>query len=158
MVARWRQAALGALSVAAGCAGWAGPAGACVTHDLGAFQICVPPDWALKKNGVDSAAGSFRAAGLTVSVDFGLNADPLRIPRDAAAADEAAVTLDGLPARQVEYTLGATQHYFGVHVPQVRSAAMGALKFTLLGEAADAAALRELPAVVSTIRFKPPPR
>ena len=128
-------------------------------HDLGAFWIDAPASWSLTSGGMDSAAGHFTGERLRLDYDFGLYSDPLRLPQGATDVGERSVTIDGLPGRQVRYTLqrGADEpmHYLGVHVPAVRATSMGRLKLTVLAVSADVEQIRQAEAVMATIRFKP---
>ena len=117
--------------------------------------MCVPAGWQLKRGGIDSAAGSFRAPGLSVSYDFGRYSDPLPLPAEATEASEAPVMVDGHPGRKVAYTL-QTSRYVGLHVPSLRSASTGStMRLTLLAQATGETRLDDAAAAFSTVRFKP---
>ena len=154
-------AVFAALSIASA---WLGATpGAWLRHDLGAFWMQAPPGWTYSKGtGTDSAVGRLHSAGVSMDVDFGLYSDPLQIPEGAAYVKEQALTVDGLPARQVSYVMypaaAPPVHYLGLHVPVVRTTSMGKKKLTLLAQSADALPLKQAAAVMATIRFKPAPR
>lgn len=132
---------------------------ACVQTDLGPFVLCVPKHWEVRKGGVDSAAGRLTGKDLSISYDFGLYSDPLRVPVGATDVQESVILVGGLPARRVTYSVersGAVpMHYVGVHVPDVRQSSMGRLKLTLLAHTQDRQNFADVDALLPTIEFKP---
>ena len=144
----------------AGCVSAAAPAD-WRTWDLGAFQMRAPADLRLAAGGIDSQAGALTAAGLRIDYDFGLYSDPLARRDDTLDYQSRAGTIDRLDARFVRYRIApagqqAAQSCSGVHVPGVRSSGMGPLALTVLACADHAEGLRDVPAMLASIRFQAP--
>lgn len=153
----WLQTALLVLFGAVGCA--AAQSG---THwplrDFRTFTLRAPPDWLASEGAIDSQAGRLSGPDVTLDYDFGPHADPLQKPFGATGLTVQAATIDGLPARWVRFVLpgpagAATRSCVGIHVPQVRSAPKGPIRFTALACTADSAKLALATQVLATLRF-----
>ena len=149
-------------SFMAGCVAAAAPAD-WRTWDLGAFRMRAPADLRLAAGGIDAQSGALTTAALRIDYDFGLYSDPLDRRADTLDYQSRAGTVDGLAARFVGYRIApagaqAGQACSGVHVPEVRSSGMGSLALTVLACAEHADGLRDVPAMLASIRFQPPAR
>ena len=146
-------------SVAA-CVSAAAPA-AWRSWNLGAFDMRAPADLRHSAGGIDSLAGALTAAGLRVDYDFGLYSDPLARRDDTLDYASTTGKVDGLDARFVRFRIApageqAAQSCSGVHVPGVRNSGMGPLALTVLACATQVDGLRDVPAMLASIRFQPP--
>jgi len=126
-------------------------------RDLGGFALHTPADMQLRTGGIDSQAGTLTSDSLRIDYDFGLYSDPLAQREDALDFQSCGATVDGLPARQVQFRLqdaaGQSRSCIGVHVPQVRQSGMGPLRLTVLACADKPDQLKDMPAMFASIRL-----
>lgn len=127
-------------------------------RDLGGFALRTPADMQLRTGGIDSQAGTLTSEALRIDYDFGPYSDPLAQRADALDFHSGAITVDGLPARKVQFRLpdaatGQSRSCIGVHVPQVRQSSTGPMRLTVLACADKPDQLKDVPAMIATIRF-----
>ena len=148
-----------ALVVLSGCAMAAAPVD-WRTWDLGAFRLQAPAGLQHQASGIDSQAGALSADGLRVQYDFGRYSDPLTRRSDTLDYHADAGTVDGLPARFVQFRVkgqtGTMQSCSGVHVPQVRPSGTSMLSLTVLACADTREQLAPVSAILASIRFQAP--
>lgn len=145
--------ALGVLAASVGAA-----AGAqWPVRNLGPFELRAPASMALTQGGIDSMAGALADDRLRLDFDFGLNTDSLQAKPGATDYRMRTMTVDGLPAHLVTYSVadnsGPAQFCAGVHVPQVRRSSIGRIGLTLLACGGNPDSIRQAQAIFSTLRF-----
>lgn len=156
LISRLRLAAFAAPVVLAACAVAATPSD-WQERDLGGFALRTPANMQLRAGGTDSQAGTLTSDHLRIDYDFGLYSDPLAQREDTFDYQSEPVTVDGLPARQVQFRLpdaaGQSRSCIGVHVPQVRQSGMGSIRLTVLACTDKPDQLKNVPAMFMSIRF-----
>jgi len=123
----------------------------------GAFMVMAPRGTLFQRTpGIDSFTGVFNGPGFTLHVDHGAHADPLERDRRRSAFLSRDISVDGRPAKLVTaQTPGAPRSYFlGLHVPQVRRSASGAIKLTLTCDLQGPQDIAVVEAIYRSVRFK----
>jgi hypothetical protein len=126
--------------------------------DAGPFTLRAPRSMVLTQGGTDSTAGSLAGEDVRLDYDFGPYSDPLRQGEDSSSYESRDGTVDGLPARFVNFTLpgkrAPARSCTGVHVSQVRRSALGWLRLTVLACADEPQDLKPARAILATLRFR----
>jgi hypothetical protein len=123
----------------------------------GKFSVSAPRGTTFARSaGIDSFTGVFNAPGFAVHVDFGAHSDPLEPDRNRAQFFARPIQVDGKSAKLVtaRSRTGPRPYFIGMHVPNVRRSAVGAVGLTLTSDLARAQDYALVEAVYRSVRFK----
>lgn len=123
-------------------------------RDLGGFSLQLPATMVQQAGGIDSKAGRLHGDGLLIDYDLGLYSDPLLNRDGVNGYEEKVVVVDGRPARLVRWQQpDSTRYFIGLHLPDLRTTAMGPIRLTLLAQTSDATRLDDIQALLLSLRL-----